>query len=177
MSEVNKEGSRLNLQWFNSLSPEPATEQLLQCCGAQLWARQLVKERPFQSLAELKSKAEQVWWSLTAEDWLEAFRSHPKIGERSTAQALSNQAQSWSTQEQSDVNATDYQTAEELRRLNNEYETKFGFIFIVCATGKSSRDILEILNTRISNDPSREIQQAASEQAKITELRLQKLFD
>lgn len=174
---MTRDSPKKDLVWFNSLSDEAAIHELLHCCGARRWAVHLVTRRPFRTLGELTAKAEEVWWSLMAEDWLEAFRSHPKIGEKKTTRPVSALAQGWSAQEQSGVEAGDDQINEALKRLNNEYEAKFGYIFIVCATGKSSTEILQILRTRLANDPSREIQEAASQQAKITELRLQKLLN
>jgi OHCU decarboxylase len=114
---------------------------------------------------------------LTAEDWLEAFNSHPKIGESKAAQSVSALAQTWSAQEQAAVDLSGQGVNQELTRLNSAYEAKFGYIFIVCASGRSSDEILRVLHNRLTNDASREILIAASEQEKITKLRLQKLLD
>jgi len=133
--------------------------------------------RPFTDLADLKNKAAATWWDLDREDWLEAFRSHPQIGERKAKAEISSQAQSWSGQEQSGVANSTSTVLDELASLNAEYEKKFGYIFIVCATGKSSEEMLEILKSRIGNDPESELPIAATEQTKITELRLLKLLE
>jgi OHCU decarboxylase len=136
----------------------------------------MVHEQPFSSPAELIAAGERIWWSLEEKDWLEAFRSHPKIGERKAEQQTSAEAQKWSEQEQSGVQAAADKTKATLANLNSEYETKFGFIFIICATGKSSEEILSALQDRLKNDPEKELRIAAAEQARITSLRLEKLL-
>jgi OHCU decarboxylase len=150
---------------------------LLKCCGSTKWAQRLVAERPFTSLPQLVEKAEQIWWSLEPRDWLEAFHSHPKIGEKKAAAATSDQSKRWSEAEQTGVSSAGLETLEALSDLNREYEERFGYIFIVCATGKSSEEMLAILRERLGNNPDEELRNAAAEQAKITQLRLKKLID
>ena len=150
--------------------------ELLKCCGSKNWARQLAAQRPFVDVHDLAKKLADVWWSLEPQDWLEAFRSHPRIGEKKAAQQTSTQAQEWSEQEQSVARQSEEQTAQELARLNREYEERFGYIFIVCATGKSAEEMLAILRERLGNGPEQELRIAATEQAKITELRINKLL-
>ena len=165
-----------DLAWLNELTPEEARKELLKCCGATRWAETLERHRPYASLEQLIVKANEVWWSLNEIHWLEAFRSHPKIGEKKAANAVSAQSQHWSAQEQQGVQNAAQEAIERLARLNLDYEKKFGFIFIVCATGKSSDEILALLEQRLANDASTELPIAAAEQAKITELRLRKLI-
>ncbi|HEY3936848.1 MAG TPA: 2-oxo-4-hydroxy-4-carboxy-5-ureidoimidazoline decarboxylase [Bryobacteraceae bacterium] len=141
--------------------------RLLECCGSPAWARQTMARRPFQDLAALETAAEEIWWSLPEPDWLEAFSAHPKIGDASTAR--------WSADEQRGMKHADCDLAAEMRHLNREYEKKFGWIFIVCATGKSASEMHRQLQERIANNPAAEIRIAAAEQAKITRLRLHKL--
>lgn len=136
----------------------------------------MITNRPYLSVEELYLKAADLWWDLEQDDWLEAFSSHPKIGERKAATEVSTQAQEWSGQEQAGVEQAQEQTLSELARLNTEYEAKFGYIYIVCATGRSSEEMLEILKTRINNNAEDEITIAAGEQAKITDLRLRKML-
>ena len=131
---------------------------------------------PFRHEAELLRAADEIWWRLSPEDWLEAFRSHPKIGEQKAAAATSAASRSWSSKEQAGISEASADTKELLAELNRRYEEKFGFIYIVCATGKSSEDLLSILQQRLSNDPETELRIAAGEQAKITDLRLHKLL-
>ena len=166
-----------DLDWFNALSSEAARAELLKCCGATRWAARLTERRPFATLDQVLAQAGEVWWSLDQSDWLEAFRSHPKIGERKAAVNLATQSQQWSAQEQQGVARAGQEAVAKLARLNRAYEEKFGFIFIVCATGKSTDEILALLETRIENEPAAELRIAAEEQAKITELRLRKLLE
>ena len=112
--------------------------------------------RPFHSLDDMLTRADQIWWSLDQADWLEAFRAHPKIGEKAAA-AQSAEAQKWSAQEQSSVTEASAQTLFELAERNVEYEKRFGFIFIVCASGKSSAEMLAIISTRLQNDSETEL--------------------
>ena len=165
------------LGWFNALAPEAAREELLKCCGSKRWAATIKQARPYLSLWHLLSQANDVWRALDRDDWLEAFRSHPKIGEKKAANSVAAQSQQWSAQEQQGVANATADAVDKLARLNRAYEEKFGFIFIVCATGKSSDEILALLEQRLNNVPDVELPIAAAEQARITDLRLRKLLD
>lgn len=165
-----------DLDWLNQLSPAEATTALQQCCGSTRWAQQMVAARPYQNLGELIRRANDIWWSLDHRDWLEAFRSHPKIGERKAAQTVSTQAREWSGQEQAGVSSASQQTITSLAALNRAYEERFGFIFIICATGKSPDEMLSALRERLDNEADAELKIAAAEQNKITALRLKKLL-
>jgi len=124
---------------------------------------------PFPDIDAMLRESDAAWWSLDQEDWLEAFRAHPKIGQRS--------ASKWSQQEQAGIaHAADTQL-DELERLNRAYEERFGYIFIVCATGKTADQMLEALRARLDNPPGVEIRAAAEEQRQITRLRLLKWHD
>jgi len=164
------------LDQLNRFSPAQAEAEFLKCCGSRNWARSLTDARPFIDLDALFQKADSVWWSLSDEDWLEAFRAHPKIGGQKAASSQSEQARSWSAQEQSGVENAVTETKAALAAGNQEYEERFGFIFIVCATGKNSEEMLAILNARLQNDRETELRLAAEEQRKITRLRLEKLL-
>lgn len=165
-----------NLAWLNSLTAEEAAKELLQCCGSKRWATEMVTDRPYATLETLLARADEVWWALDRNDWLEAFRSHPKIGEKKAADKVSAQSQQWSGQEQSGVAEASQNTVDSLAALNEDYEQKFRFIFIICATGKTSDEMLSALRERLQHDPEAELPIAAAEQAKITELRLKKLL-
>jgi OHCU decarboxylase len=165
-----------DLDWLNALSSEAAQQELSKCCGATSWAESLEQHRPFASVAELLKEANEVWSSMGESDWLEAFRSHPKIGEKKAESSVTAQSQQWSTEEQRNVNQASTDATEKLAGLNHAYQEKFGFIFIVCATGKSTDEILALLQQRIGNERATELRIAAAEQAKITELRLRKLL-
>lgn len=136
----------------------------------------MVADRPYDDLNELLTNADRVWWSLNSQDWLEAFQSHPKIGEKKAAAPTTLEAQQWSEAEQSGIRNSGQHSLDELAQLNRTYQKKFGYIFIVCASGKSSEEMLAILRARLGNTPAEELGIAAGEQAKITELRLRKLL-
>ena len=158
----------VNLGWLNGQTAHDAAADLRRCCGSKVWGEAMVAARPFLSLDDLESHADQAWQSCSTKDYLEAFSAHPKIGQRAGGE--------WSAKEQAAAAtaATDVSTA--LARANAEYEERHGFIFIVCATGKSAADMLAILEARLGNDTDTEIQNAAEEQRKITQLRLRKLL-
>ena len=162
---------------MNSLSQEESEAELLKCCGSTLWARRMTGERPFADQQELLARADAVWWALDEEDWLEAFSRHPKIGEREAARTQASEASKWSEQEQAGTHSADYETRRALIEANQEYEKKFGFIYIVCATGKSAGEMLAICEERLRNDTDKEIRVAAEEQRRITHLRLQKILE
>jgi len=148
-------------------APAEARELLLRCCGSTRWADQMLDRRPFGSLPALQDAASSIWQNLAERDWREAFSHHPKIGDKN--------ARGLAEREQSGVRAAPDDVVRALAEGNVAYESKFGFIFIVCATGLSAESMLTMLNQRLSNDPATEIAIAAAEQARITELRLRGL--
>jgi OHCU decarboxylase len=161
---------------LNALDASEAERELLKCCGSNAWARRMEAQRPFGDARELLAAADEIWRSLGENDWLEAFAAHPKIGGRRAAREQDAQAESWSEQEQSGARLAARATLDELAEANRAYEEKFGHIFIVCATGKSAGEMLEILRARLPNDARTELFNAAEEQRKITRLRLEKLL-
>ena len=165
------------LDRLNALRNEDAEAEFLKCCGSTAWAKAMSDARPFSNSDELSSKADEIWWNLDEEDWLEAFRAHPKIGEKKAAAAQSAEAQQWSAQEQSESERAAAETKTALADGNREYEQRFGFIFIICATGRSAEEMLAAMNGRLNNDAETELRVAAEEQRKITQLRLQKLLE
>ncbi len=165
------------LGWLNAHPPEEAQAELLRCCGSTRWARQVAEARPFANFEELLAAANRVWWSLDPADWLEAFRAHPRIGERKPAAGELAGTERWSAQEQSGMQRSPEEVRAALARGNREYEERFGHIFLVCATGKSGEEMLVLLQTRLGNDPESELRIAAEEQRKITHLRLRKLLE
>ena len=162
------------LQRLNTMTEEEGEKALLSCCGSKNWARRLIDQRPFGDEQALVQVSDSIWRELTQDDWLEAFIHHPKIGEKKAAKVASAQAQRWSEQEQ--AGEENPQTLVALQEANRAYEERFGYIFMVCATGKSKEEMLAILRERLQNDPGTEIQVAAEEQRKITNLRLEKLL-
>jgi len=165
-----------DLAWLNSLSAEGAMKELLQCCGSRRWGAEVTAGRPYASLEALLERANDVWWSLDQGDWLEAFRSHPRIGEKKAAEIVPAQSQQWAGQEQAGMSSASRETANTLAALNRAYELKFGYIFIICATGKTSDEMLSALRERLQHDAAPELRVAAAEQGTITELRLKKLL-
>jgi len=166
-----------DLQWLNTLADDQAVNKLKSCCGSSRWASEIARRRPYDSFGQLTDVAADVWWQLTPADWLEAFRSHPRIGQKSAEVSASAQSQQWSHSEQAQMEDASANATSALARLNETYQAQFGFIFIVCATGKSPEEMLAILRERLENGPDEELRIAAAEQAKITELRLKKLID
>jgi 2-oxo-4-hydroxy-4-carboxy-5-ureidoimidazoline decarboxylase len=171
---------------LNALPAEQARAALAQCCGSQRWVSALLARRPWASAAALYVDAETVWSDLLREDFLEAFACHPRIGARGgDARGDAHDGvgvgvgdgvgQAWSRQEQARVGRADAETRRSLADANQRYLQRFGYIFIVCATGKSAKEMLALLELRLANDPARELAIAAGEQARITRLRLEKL--
>jgi OHCU decarboxylase len=136
----------------------------------------MTRLRPFATEAELLEAADRVWWSLTAEDWLEAFRAHPRIGERKAQTEQGQRAAAWSAQEQAGASSAGADVSARIAEGNRVYEQRFGHIYIVKATGKTADQMLAILRERLANDAETELRVAAGEQAKITRLRLEKLL-
>lgn len=163
-----------NLANLNSLSAEAAEAALLTCCGSARWVRRMVQRRPFEDADDLITAAEAIWQELAPEDWREAFSKHPKIGER--PKQASERERAWSEQEQAAAKLTAEDTQAALAEANRVYQQRFGYIFIVCATGKTAEEMLAILTARLQNDPDAELRIAADEQRKITELRLRKFL-
>jgi len=161
---------------FDALADHDASAVLESCCGSYAWVQGMLARRPFGTLQRLLDDAEGLWWSLTPADWREAFDHHPRIGERASAAPQGAKARAWSAEEQRGAAAAATSTREALAEGNREYERKFGHIYLVCATGKSAEEMLALLEQRLSNDPATELRVAAGEQARITRLRLEKLF-
>ena len=161
---------------LNELPAGEAERELLTCCGSRVWARRMAAARPFPDERSLLEKAETVWWGLTEADWLEAFRAHPRIGERKAETPQGERAAAWSAQEQAGATSAGVDVAAALAEGNREYEQRFGHIYIVSAAGKTADELLSILRERLSHDAETELRVAAGEQAKITRLRLEKLL-
>lgn len=154
-------------EYLNALDEGAARDALARCCGAGRWVDGMVAARPFADDRAVLEAAERLWWALGAGDWLEAFAGHPRIGERAR--------DDWARGEQVGVEAGGAETRRALAAGNGEYERRFGHVFLICATGRSADEMLSALRRRLDNDPARELQVAAGEQAKITRIRLKKL--
>jgi 2-oxo-4-hydroxy-4-carboxy-5-ureidoimidazoline decarboxylase len=166
------------LRW-NNAPLEAGAIQILPCCGSIAWARAMAARRPLRDEAALMAASDEAWRSLTESDWREAFNSHPRIGE-SNAPHPSPQpspvqpSSAWAMEEQKEVADAGDTVKIALGQGNREYERRFGRIFIVCATGKSATELLEILRRRLQNDAGTELYEAAEQQRQITRIRLKK---
>jgi allantoicase len=162
------------LQLFNLLPDSAVRAGLISCCGSSRWAEAMLRQRPFSDAAKLKSAADRIWKSLRLDDRLEAFRHHPEIGRRKAAAAQSQQAQLWSLEEQGEVAGSSSTVLDELEQANREYARRFGFIFLVYASGKTAEEMLANLRGRMNNQRGKELKIAAEEQRRIMQHRLGK---
>ena len=161
------------LEAFNRAGSNAALLSLMSCCGSHRWAHTVATLRPFKDEEALFVAADDIWTQMSESDLMEAFRAHPRIGERKPAQA-SAQSKKWSSQEQAAVHDSETEILAELAASNHRYEELFGFTYIVCATGKSAKEMLAILKVRLANDRQSELQEAAEQQRQITQIRLRK---
>jgi 2-oxo-4-hydroxy-4-carboxy-5-ureidoimidazoline decarboxylase len=162
-------------QRLDRASPQEARRLLTTCCGSSAWVERMLHRRPFGSEERLANAAREAWADLTQTDWLEAFSHHPKIGDRASLAKRFPATAHLSAQEQSGVDNASAQVLDDLGAGNRAYQEKFGYIFIVCATGKNAAEMARLLRDRMHNDADTEIRVAAEEQRKITELRLRSL--
>src|ERR1700733_5947256 len=167
------------LSRWNLLPIDEATQAILPCCGSTAWARLMVAHRPLAGKDALLSASNEIWHGLTRSDWLEAFETHPRIGDSRTSEPAlerspSAQTAAWSTEEQRNVTDADAAVKSALADANREYEQRFNRIFIVCATGKSAPEILDMIQRRLKNDAETELHEAVEQQRQITEIRLRK---
>ena len=167
----------MTLEELNRLPLGEASAALERCCGASAWVKQVCAARPFRERGELLGAAERIWNALGASDWREAFAHHPRIGDREAPRRRFASTGGWAAEEQRGAAAASEGTLERLAEGNCAYQDRFGYIFIVCATGKSASEMLALLEARIHNDPEVELKIAAEEQMKITRLRLEKLLE
>lgn len=161
------------LEEWNTAEETEALQAMLACCGARRWASAMVLLRPMRDIVALSTAADSVWATMEKTDWLEAFACHPRIGERKAAQA-SARSVAWSRQEQSSVSEAQERVLEELAEGNALYEQRFGFTYIVCATGKSADEMLDILKRRLADTRDAELREAAEQQRQILQIRLGK---
>jgi len=141
------------LNAWNAAEQEAAVTALLSCCASQRWAGGVAAQRPFGNVEDLFAASDKVWATMQEPDWMEAFRAHPRIGERKVEHATSQS---------------------KLAAGNERYEQLFGITYIVCATGKSADEMLAILQRRLMSDRQTELREAAEQQRQITQIRLRK---
>ncbi len=161
-------------QWLDALDEHSTQQALSRCCGARRWIAAMVARGIFSTAAAVHQAAEQIWWQLTPEDWLEAFSHHPRIGDRQLSGAARENRQ-WSSSEQAGASQADATVQRALEQGNQRYEERFGHVFLICASGRSGSEMLAELERRLHNDAAAELREAAAEQVKITHLRLDKL--
>ena len=160
---------------LNGLAQGDAVEAFLRCCGSSAWAAEMADRRPYADLAEMLARADEVWSGLGPEDWLEAFAHHPRIGGDDSAQQRFQTTRAWSAGEQSGAAGASDELRSRLAAGNDEYFERFGFVFLICATGRSAAEMLASLQSRIGNDRDTELRIAAEEQRRILRLRIEKL--
>ncbi len=164
-----------SLEELNRLDETELQDRLRACCGSMKWVELMMKAQPWSSVDQLYATSTATFQALDQQDWLEAFSHHPKIGEKSIDDSKAG-AKTWAREEQSLVQSEKGKVREELHRLNVEYEKKFGFVFLIFATGKDAEKILAEIKRRVVLNREDEIQNASKEQMKITALRLEKLL-
>jgi 2-oxo-4-hydroxy-4-carboxy-5-ureidoimidazoline decarboxylase len=164
----------MDLQTLNLLPELEACAVLLRCCGSRRWVETMVARRPFADAQALLHAAAAAEASLDRADWLEAFAAHPRIGDLEGLKKKFASTAAWASGEQAGVAGAAEPVLRELAEGNRLYESRFGHIFIVCATGKSAEEMLDLLRQRLANDPEQELRIGAAEQAKITRLRLER---
>ncbi len=161
----------MNLVAFNTLPEATAHQELFACCGSTRWADNMMAHFPFTSEKQLVDLATDIWYNQCDEgDWRESFTHHPKIGD------VKSLTEKFAGKEQAGVAVATTETIEALAQANADYEAKNGFIFIVCATGKSADEMLQILLDRLQNSPEEELHIAMGEQQKISIIRFKKMI-
>jgi OHCU decarboxylase len=158
----------LSISELDGMSEQDVAAVFRECCGASRWVDGMTDRRPFRSRNAVLAAADEEWNKCSEKDWLEAFSRHPRIGDRTATGPAAT--------EQSAAYTADILVQDELRRMNRAYEEKFGHLYIVCATGKSADEMLEIARHRMRNDVATELRTAAEEQRKIMQIRLKKLL-
>lgn len=167
----------MTLHDLNTLDHTRLRDTLLTCCASTKWADCMVSKFPEEDLVDILENAEECWYACSNDDWKEAFAAHPEIGNIKTLAEKFRNTTEWASDEQGGVRAASHETIEALAEANRLYREKFGYIFIVCATGKSAEEMLGLLHARLHNEPEKEIRIAADEQFKITRLRIEKLLE
>ena len=162
---------------LDEMPESSAAEMLADCCGSSRWVSEMIAARPFGSRDSVFSAADRIWSALSASDWLEAFDHHPRIGESTAAIAQGERGAAWSSSEQAGIESAGDNLREALAAANESYERRFGYIYIVCATGKTPEEMLELARKRLRHASATEIRVAAEEQRKVTRIRLEKLLE
>ncbi len=164
----------MSLQLLNKAPRSTAASHLRQCCSSEEWVVRMLRQRPFSDSEALHAAADSAWIGLREQDYLEAFSGHPKIGDIRSLEKKYSDAGNFATSEQSGVKSASPDLLEKLSVANHAYEEKFGFIFIVCASGKNASEMLAMLQDRLERDRETELKTACEQQRQIFHLRLDK---
>jgi len=167
----------MTLDELNRLAPARAREALARCCGASAWVERMVARRPFVNLNHLLGIAHAFWMGLGPDDWREAFTHHPRIGDLDSLARRFASTAALASREQAAVATSSRVVLEALAEGNRAYEERFGYIFIVFASGWRADELLALLKGRLGNDPETELRIAAREQWKIMRLRLDRMLE
>lgn len=156
---------------MNALPKDEAEARLFESFADHSWAARVAAGRPYRDVDALLRAAEDAWAKLGRAEWLQAFKAHPRIGERG------GHAPQTSEHEQAGVRQASGATLASLAAENRRYEARFGHVFLISARGRTADDILQSLRHRMANDPIKELEVAAGEQRKITRQRLLAMLD
>jgi 2-oxo-4-hydroxy-4-carboxy-5-ureidoimidazoline decarboxylase len=165
-----------NISLLNTMPSDELRDAFFRCSGSKVWTENMLAAKPFADHSTLLANSNSSWQPLTKVDWLEAFKIHPRIGDIESLRKKFASTAAWASNEQAGASHASEEVLKELSEGNDNYEKRFGYIFIVCATGKSAEEMLKILQDRLHNDPDTELAIACEEQKKITDLRLDKLL-
>jgi 2-oxo-4-hydroxy-4-carboxy-5-ureidoimidazoline decarboxylase len=174
---IKRGGCALNITYLNKYTQKQALEAFMQCNTSENWCENMVAGRPYTDYQSVFDAADKYWEESNESDLLQAFEGHPEIGDVSTLREKYRNTEKLAGHEQSGVNTANENTLQLLSQGNKGYKEKFGFIFIVCASGKSADEMLAMLVGRLPNTHEQELVNAGEEQRKITHLRLDKLLD
>jgi len=166
----------MSINELNTMSSDAARALFQQCCTSEEWLTRMLHSIPYSDASELKAAADKNWENMDEADYLQAFDGHPKIGNVSSLKEKYASTKALASGEQSSVNSASDEVINRLALENKNYEEKFGFIFIVCASGKSAEEMLNLLETRLPNDRSTELANAREEQRKIFQIRIEKIL-
>ena len=167
----------MNLKQFNELDDKALFQELEKCCGSSTWINAMISACPFVDVKSMHDSSDNNWEKVDEQDILQAFKHHPQIGDVASLKKKFASTASWAGNEQKGATKASDEVLQQLKSANDAYLKRFGFIFIICATGKTAEQMLALLNKRLPNDREKELQIAAAEQNKITYLRLNKLLE
>lgn len=179
MENKSDTGLMRTLATLNQLDDAAMHALMLSLLHADRYAQIMESRRPFSSREELQAASEAASEMLTRDDWLQAFAAHPSLGEAPTCSSSNTgdndmpRDRRWAAGEQAGIES-DHKM--QLKELNEEYRARHGFVFLLCATGRSGDEVVRALRERVNNDSDTEVGIAGAEQRKITKLRIDKML-